>query len=156
MANLADLAEKGSSSLFDAIPFVTGNRKAERALHAFHEWFSTLRFEIENMDVAQASESILDRSGYIQALENEDTMESRSRLDNIEELYRSMQEFMESSGKSVTEYLDRISLYSDMDTFDDESDAIVLMTIHNSKGLEFDNVFIVGLEEGIFSSPAFY
>ena len=77
-------------------------------------------------------------------------MEAQARVDNIEELLRSMQEFLENDGKSVAEYLDRVSLFASTDQYDDQEDSLSLMTVHNSKGLEFHSVFIVGMEEGIF------
>jgi DNA helicase-2/ATP-dependent DNA helicase PcrA len=77
-----------------------------------------------------------------------------NRLENINELKTSMIEYTNRNGEntSLSGFLEEISLYTDMDKFNDDDDKAVLMTIHSAKGLEFDNVFIAGMEEGIFPS----
>ena len=102
------------------------------------------------MNIVEATETILEKSGYLENLEKEETIESHARIENVEELLRSMQEFCDNEGGAVGEYLDKISLISDMDRYDDQNDYLSLMTIHNSKGLEYPYVLIVGMEEGIF------
>lgn len=150
LAKLADLADPKGLSLFNAIPYLDLSSKADKALCMFHEWFTTLQIESESLGLVETTEKILDLSGYQKMLENEQTFESQARLDNIDELLRSMAEFESTTSGSVAQYLDRISLYTDQDSTQNTNDTVVLMTIHNSKGLEFNTVFLVGMEEGVF------
>ena len=92
-------------------------------------------------------------SGYIDALIAENTIESRTRADNVKELISMAIEFKASEeDNSIQAFLENMALLSDIDNYDTNEDAVVLMTIHSSKGLEFDHVFMAGLEEGIFPS----
>ncbi len=92
-------------------------------------------------------------SGYIDALIAENTIESRTRADNVKELVSMAIEFKQSDEEGgIQAFLENMALLSDIDNYDTNEDAVVLMTIHSSKGLEFDHVFMAGLEEGIFPS----
>jgi len=83
--------------------------------------------------------------------ENKQTTEALDRWANIEELLSSMEEFEQSKeNSSLVAYLEEVSLLTDIDTWNNSNDAVTLMTVHSSKGLEFDNVFIMGLEDGLF------
>ncbi|HMQ10969.1 MAG TPA: UvrD-helicase domain-containing protein [Oligoflexia bacterium] len=151
IAQLNDAAEFTRSSLYQAIPVMEGNRKAHKAIREFHFWFEALRIECEHMDILDVAETVLDKSEYRASLEREQTIEAQARIENIEELLRSMQEYAQANPEhSLSDYLAQISLVTDMDNYDQEQDAITMMTIHNSKGLEYDAVFIVGMEEGVF------
>ncbi len=154
LAHLFETAESQNRSVLEAIPFLGHKGKAEKALHEFHHWFCELRQNVNELTPEQATELLLRKSGYLKALEEEGSVEADSRIENLEELLRSMQEFGEElgeeNGKGITAYLDRISLITDVDQYDNNDQSIILMTVHNSKGLEFDAVFLVGMEEGIF------
>ncbi len=101
---------------------------------------------------------VMDGTGYIRALEKEDTPESESRLDNLRELLSSARDFHanneeELAGEDRSElelYLDQVALISDLDSYEDREDRVSLMTVHSAKGLEFPIVFLVGMEERIF------
>jgi DNA helicase-2/ATP-dependent DNA helicase PcrA len=93
----------------------------------------------------QLLEIILDRSGYSAELEAERSIESEGRLENLSELVGSAREF-----QSVDEFLEQVSLVADTDEYDEEDSAVVLMTLHAAKGLEFPAVFVLGLEDGVF------
>ncbi|MFH1017462.1 MAG: UvrD-helicase domain-containing protein [Pseudomonadota bacterium] len=150
LESLGILAREKGCSLLASIPHVQGQTKAERALRDFHEWFAPLLKEASTRIPADAAEEILERSGYRKALQEADTIEAESRLENIDELLRSMEEFAEEDEGALPAYLDRVSLIADVDSFDPQGDVLTLMTTHNSKGLEFNAVFVVGMEEGIF------
>jgi DNA helicase-2/ATP-dependent DNA helicase PcrA len=90
-------------------------------------------------------EALLDRSGYLEALEAERTIESEGRLENLAELVGAAADFT-----SVDEFLEQVSLVSDQDEVDDDPSSVILMTIHAAKGLEFPVVFLIGLEDGVF------
>ncbi len=99
---------------------------------------------------------LLEKSGYIAALTAEGE-EGKDRLENVKELTTSVLQYEEESDEpSLVEYLDGIALITDLDNFNADADAVVLMTIHTAKGLEFTNVFVVGMEESIFPAPSRY
>ena len=101
---------------------------------------------------------VMDATGYIRALEKEDTPEAEARLDNLRELLNSARDFhvvnedeLEDGGRSELElYLDQVALISDLDGYEDREDRVSLMTVHSAKGLEFPIVFLVGMEERVF------
>ena len=94
--------------------------------------------------------AVLDRTGYLRALEDKNSDENQARIENIQELKSSIIKSMEQSGGDLYSYLDEVALYTDMDTYDRNEDAAVLMTMHSAKGLEFPVVFLIGVEEGLF------
>jgi DNA helicase-2/ATP-dependent DNA helicase PcrA len=100
--------------------------------------------------VALLSE-VLDRTGYVKALEDEDTIESRGRIENIRELISAAVGFEESHDgeASLSEFLESVALVSETDNLD-EGEGVTLMTLHSAKGLEFPVVFITGMEDGVF------
>lgn len=105
----------------------------------------------EVLTLTELVELILDKTGMRKELELEDTIESQSRLENLEEFKSITKNFEDRYGViSLAEFLDEISLVSDVEEHKNQTDVVTLMTVHSAKGLEFDNVFIVGLEEGIF------
>jgi DNA helicase II / ATP-dependent DNA helicase PcrA len=90
-------------------------------------------------------QALLDRSGYLDHLEAERTIEAEGRLENLAELVGAASEV-----ESIDEFLEQISLVSDQDSYDDDPSSVVLMTLHAAKGLEFPVVFLIGLEDGVF------
>jgi len=101
---------------------------------------------------------VMDGTGYIRALEKEDTPEAEARLDNLRELLNSARDFhvvnedelAEEERSELELYLDQVALISDLDNYEDREDRVSLMTVHSAKGLEFPIVFLVGMEERIF------
>ncbi|MCB0308761.1 MAG: UvrD-helicase domain-containing protein [Bdellovibrionales bacterium] len=150
LENLGHIAGENELSMFDAILKMPTQKKAEKALYKFHQWFFGFRQDIENKKPEEVTEALLKESGYEKMLENEGTIEAESRLENLQELLRSMEEFSQETQGTLGEYLERVSLISDTDRIQTGAAPIVMMTVHNSKGLEFDHVFMVGMEEGIF------
>jgi DNA helicase-2/ATP-dependent DNA helicase PcrA len=105
------------------------------------------------LSVSELLQRTLERSGYIEALEAERTIEARGRIENLEELVGVAQEFESASEEpSLATFLQEISLYSDQDALRGPEDGgqVTLMTLHNAKGLEFRAVFVIGVEDGIF------
>ena len=143
--------EQGSS-LWNALPKMLDARvfpaRAESALKAF------LKLMNELMEVAQSSpvhdtlRAILDKTGYEAMLKADVSPEGESRLANLEELVNAAAEAADR-GETAADFLDHAALVADSDALDEHA-AVSLLTIHNAKGLEFSNVFIAGLEEGIF------
>jgi len=101
---------------------------------------------------------VLAETGYLRSLEREDTPEAEARLDNLRELISSARDFHAANVDELAEeerselelYLDQVALISDLDSYEDRSDRVSLMTVHSAKGLEFPIVFLVGMEERIF------
>jgi DNA helicase-2/ATP-dependent DNA helicase PcrA len=135
------------------VPFVEGLRRASdagvggRSLKGIASFLSLLDSFAEPLEKGPgaALEAILRDTGYIAELEDERTIEAEGRLENLQELVGVATQF-----ESTDEFLEQISLVSDADEIDEDDSAVVLMTIHAAKGLEFPAVFVLGLEDGIF------
>jgi DNA helicase-2/ATP-dependent DNA helicase PcrA len=148
-------ATNRGSSLFDAIEPLLQTKElgaaAKKRLLAFHQLISDLRAMAEHEGPARLAESVLERSGYLAELQKSDSAEAEARIENLREFVASVVEFedmQEALGQPATlvDYLERISLIADIDAADD-SGSVLLMTIHSAKGLEFDHVTVIGLEE---------
>jgi DNA helicase-2/ATP-dependent DNA helicase PcrA len=140
----------------EEVPGLSG--KAIKNVSRFYEIIATLRERAdEEGPVATLLETVLNESGYMEALAAERTVEAEGRAENLEALVAGAAEFdleREREGESevppLEEYLQQISLYSEQDSLTDEQELVTLMTLHNAKGLEYDTVFIVGCEDGSF------
>lgn len=110
-----------------------------------------LRAEKETILVSDLIKNTLQKTGYTKALEDENTTEAENRIENLNEFLTVAIEFEEQSADhSLTEFLEGITLSSDLDGMEETQDSVTLMTLHSAKGLEFPAVFLVGMEEGIF------
>ncbi|AJS60317.1 DNA helicase PcrA [Paenibacillus sp. IHBB 10380] len=158
VAKLAAAASEKGTSIFRVLQFVDDLGFAGRtrnALVGFYDMIASLHQMVEYLSVTELTEKILELSEYRRELENEKTLESRSRLENIEEFLSVTMEFEKNNDdKSLVSFLTDLALIADIDKVNDdpeeESDAVILMTMHSAKGLEFPVVFIVGMEEGVF------
>ncbi|RJQ33294.1 MAG: DNA helicase PcrA [Actinobacteria bacterium] len=116
--------------------------------------FLELIEELKNIkcaNLADKVERIALKTGYIGSLKEEKTLEAEGRLDNIKEFVSVVQEFCSRNPKGeLTDFLEEISLITDIDNFDEKEKAVTFMTLHNAKGLEFPVVFMTGMEEGLF------
>ena len=96
-------------------------------------------------------EELLIRTGYVKMLEEKDELENRTRLENVRELKSSIVNYVENADTpTLSGFLEEIALYTDIEQYDQDADAVVMMTMHSAKGLEFPNVYVVGMEEGLF------
>ena len=117
----------------------------------FKNIIEEIKTESENISLTELVDLVLDKTGIRKSLQNEKTIEAEIRLENLEEFKSITKNFEENSGIiSLEDFLQEISLVSDIEEHKNNNDVVTLMTVHSAKGLEFDNVFIVGLEEGIF------
>ena len=131
--------------------------RAHKNIREFVNLIHLLQNKAAEMGLAALVEAILFESGYADELKREDTVESRPRLENVEEFISAAAEFEEANpDQSLTDFLGNLSLISDKNELDDESHAVKLMTIHGAKGLEFPVVFVVGLEERLFPTSRSY
>lgn len=128
-----------------------GNRT--KRLIEFREILEELILDSKTLNITDLINKILSKTLYIEELKMEDTEEAVSRIENLHELISKAAEFESvSEDKTLTTFLEEVALVADIDNYVESNDAVVLMTIHSSKGLEFPNVFLVGLEEGVFPS----
>ena len=96
-------------------------------------------------------DEVLDRTGYVAMLESKPTEENKTRLENVKELKSSIHAYAESAeNPTLAGFLEEIALYTDLETYNESDDAVVMMTMHSAKGLEFPHVFLVGFEDGLF------
>jgi len=120
------------------------------SLKEFVELLETFRKDARVLTVSELAKTVLTKTGYLQRLREERTEEAISRIENIEELVNVMAEFEEGNEEASLEaFLDRASLVTDVDLWEDKGNRVSLMTLHCAKGLEFPMVFIIGVEEGI-------
>ena len=105
----------------------------------------------DGMPLPEFYEEVMQRTGYIAMLESKPTEENKTRLENIRELKSSINVYVQSTeAPTLAGFLEEIALYTDLETYNDSDDAVVMMTMHSAKGLEFPNVFLVGFEDGVF------
>ena len=149
------IATEQSLTLYDV--FRQANRfpplkSAAARLMAFTEMIEDLRRRLPDCDLLEFYDLVCDRSGYIAALREKDDLESRGRLENVEELKSSILSYLENAegDPSLSGFLDEIALYTDLDSRVDGDNCVTMMTMHAAKGLEFPQVFVVGMEEGLF------
>ena len=141
--NLSNEATRLGSSMFDAI-------SKGREL-AFKELILDMIKAQDNLSLTEFIDYVIDKSGMKESLTSEKSLENDLRLDNLEEFKSVTASFEERTGSvNLSDFLEEISLVADISEHKEEKDAVTLMTIHSAKGLEFDCVFLCGMEEGIF------
>jgi DNA helicase-2/ATP-dependent DNA helicase PcrA len=125
--------------------------KVRRACLELAGVFASLEEKVDVLSVTDLARETLERTGYWRELAAENTVEARTRLENLREFLSVTQEFdREDEEGTLGAFLARIALYSDIDYFDQKADQVILMTLHSAKGLEFPVVFLIGMEEGVF------
>ena len=141
--NLTEIADKKGISIYEAI---SSGKELE-----FKNIIEKLKLISEELTLTELIDKVLDASGMKADLESEKSLESEIRLENLEEFKSITKSFEEREGLvSLEDFLLEISLISDVEEYKDDPNRISLMTVHSVKGLEFDHVFVVGMEEGIF------
>jgi len=148
------IAAERNCSIMSVVSDSAGIPELQRASGKLLEFVSI----IENLRAARDTESVsslikdlIERTGMVKSLEDEDTEEAYARIENIKEFITVAQDFEEQNEENnLEEFLAGISLVSDIDTMDEQKDNVFLMTLHSAKGLEFPVVFMVGMEEGVF------
>ena len=150
-----NIAREKETSLYDVISHADDYpefKTAIKKLLGFSEIIKSLIKLKDTVTIEDLTGRILNDTGYMPALVMEDTTESKTRIENLGEFISVITEFEknEETGNTLGEFLENISLVSDIDGYDENEDSAVLMTIHSAKGLEFPIVFLSGLEEGLF------
>ncbi len=130
---------------------------AVKSIGRFAATINSLREQSRKAPVAELLEALLEQTGYLEALRAERTVEAEGRIENLEELVGVAGEFDanravegDSDASPLEEFLQQISLYTEQDALTEEESLVTLMTLHNAKGLEYDAVFMIGVEEGVF------
>lgn len=147
--NIRQVATSYGASLWQAIKSIIDDGLPGAApLRDFRSLIEQLEQDVATLGPAQFLEKVLDRSGYVDMLEQRNTAEDSARVENLRELVNAVSESSNES-QTLADFLDRAALVSDADSFD-ETASVTLMTLHSAKGLEFDHVFLTGMEEGVF------
>lgn len=151
--NIQDISDKTGKSMYEIIKYAEQyelNRVKANSIQ-FVEVIEDLRKQVNQIPISELIKLTLNKTGYVKALENENTIEAESRIQNLEEFLTVAIEFEEQMAENtLAEFLESISLTSDIDNMEESEDTVTLMTLHSAKGLEFPVVFLVGMEEGIF------
>ncbi len=157
MAKAEQIAQREGVGIFDVIKAASTHSELSRSAAKFEQFaklIQSLQMQKTDADIADFVEDVLIKSGYRGALVAENTIEAKTRLENLDELFSAVKEFEKTEHETpgLEGFLEEISLVSDIDNYDEEQPTVTLMTIHAAKGLEFPIVFIVGTEEGLFPS----
>ncbi len=153
LETIEELAKQNETSMYDVIKRANEFELNRVFLNSreFVETIEELTAKKEEMSISEIMTTVLKKSGYMKALEQEDSVESENRIENLNELLTVAIEFEEENAENgLAEFLEGITLSSDIDKLEETEDTVTLMTLHSAKGLEFPVVFLVGMEEGIF------
>ena len=129
-----------------------GLNRVHLATREFISCIEELNKKQNDIPVSELTKRILEETGYVKALELEDTKEAENRIENLEEFLTVTYEFQEEAENELGNFLENITLSSDVDELEETDEQVTLMTLHSAKGLEFPVVFMAGMEEGIFPS----
>ncbi|MBR3280962.1 MAG: DNA helicase PcrA [Clostridia bacterium] len=151
--NIEKVATQNNMAMFNIIEDVDKyvQTRANDALKEFANFIKKMQKEATSIE--ELTQNILKESGYMKALEDEDTDEARSRIENLGEFLNVVIDFEnENADNTLSDFLENLALVTDLDQVEENVDNVLLMTLHTAKGLEFPVVFMVGMEEGLFPS----
>ncbi len=147
------LAEQNGTSMYEVIQHADqyGLNRVYLNSREFVNVIEELKDKKDKLVISELIKTTLKKTGYTKALEEENTIEAENRIENLEEFLTVAIEFEEEYAEnSLSQFLEGITLSSDIDNVEEDEDSVTLMTLHSAKGLEFPVVFLVGMEEGIF------
>ncbi len=152
---VALLAESQGASLYEIIrnaDLFPELKSAASKLLKFADLIDSLRRKGAELALPEFYDAVCEQSGYVKALEEKNDMESRGRIENVQELKSNILGFLERDPEDATlaGFLNEIALYTDLDSVENSDECVTMMTIHSAKGLEFPVVYVVGMEEGVF------
>jgi len=151
--NIQEISDKTGVSMYDIIKNSEqyGLNRVYINSREFIDVIEELKSKQDKILISELVKETLNKTGYTKALKDENTIEAESRIQNLDEFLTVAMEFEEESAdNTLAEFLENMTLTSDIDNMQDEEDSVTLMTLHSAKGLEFETVFLVGMEEGIF------
>ena len=155
VSRIEQFAAGRGMTFFEALEHAeeAGAGRARDKISSFVSFIYTLRGHAQEMGLKDLINHVIDSTGYIRELEEEGTDEADARIENVEELVSKVADYeLESSEPSLSGFLEEVSLVADIDSFDENADYVAMMTIHSAKGLEFENVYLVGMDDGLFPS----
>lgn len=151
-----DYAYEMGISFYDALKCageISSIGKAASKIRPFVDLIEGLRDQLIWSSPSEILRSLIDKTGYVAELEAEDTEEARGRIENIDELLNKLVDYEEHTEEpTLSGFLEEVALVADIDSLEEGSDYVVLMTLHGAKGLEFPRVYMVGMEDGLFPS----
>ena len=149
-AAAADISFYNALKMADDIPTLG---KSAAKIKPFVNFIQVMRSKVEIISVSELLQEIIDETGYVKELEAEDTEEAKARIENIDELISKVVAYEEGEEHpTLSGFLEEVALVADIDSLDEGSDYVVLMTLHSAKGLEFPKVYLAGMEDGLFPS----
>ena len=149
-AATADISFYNALKMADDIPTLG---KSAAKIRPFVNFIQVMRSKVEIISVSELLQEIIDETGYVKELEAEDTEEAKARIENIDELISKVVAYEEGEEHpTLSGFLEEVALVADIDSLDEGSDYVVLMTLHSAKGLEFPKVYLAGMEDGLFPS----
>lgn len=152
LENVQIIAEQNNSSMYEVIKKAEqyGLNRVYLNSREFINQIEELRSQKDELSLSELVKETLKKTGYTKALHEENTIEAENRIENLEEFLTVAMEFEEEAENTLNDFLEGITLTSDIDNMEDADNSVTLMTLHSAKGLEFPVVFLVGMEEGIF------
>ncbi|MCH5341969.1 MAG: DNA helicase PcrA [Acetatifactor sp.] len=153
---LEDYAQMLDISLYEAMERaddIMGLGKAAAKIRPFVQLIESLRRQLKDLSVAELIQEIVDRIGYSDYLQDYDDEGSEDRIENVDELITKAVAYQDTHDEpELTEFLAEVALVAEIDNVDGNDDRVLLMTLHSAKGLEFPNVYLAGMEDGLFPS----
>ena len=155
LAKLTEYGKSSSKTLFEAASeadtIAALGSRAQKGFKKFADLITELKAKSEQLPVNQFIQEVIDETGLLEALVEDDPITGEARQENIEEFTAAAEEFYQTNLEpTLDNFLAEITLYTDLDNYAETDDKLTLMTLHNAKGLEFDVVFITGMEDGLF------
>ena len=156
LAKVQAYADSRDISFFEALEEageIPGLGKAALKIQPFVHLIHEMRLSLADMSMQDLIQAILDKTGYAEELKNEDTDESKARLENIDEFINKAVTYEEGAEEpNLSGFLEEVALVADIDSVEDGDNRVLLMTLHSAKGLEFPYVYLAGMEDGLFPS----
>ncbi len=156
LGRVQEYASDNDISFYNALRMaedIPSIKKAGIKIKPFVNFIQTMRSKVEFLSVSQLLQEIIEETGYVAELEAEDSEESRARIENIDELISKAAAYEEAEEMpTLSGFLEEVALVADIDNLQEGNDYVVLMTLHSAKGLEFPNVYLAGMEDGMFPS----
>lgn len=153
---VADYAAEQNLSFYNALKMaddIPTLGKSAAKIHPFVNFIQVMRSKLELISVSELLQEIIDETGYVKELEAEGTEEAQARIENIDELISKVVTYEEGEEHpTLSGFLEEVALVADIDSLEEGSDYVVLMTLHSAKGLEFPKVYLAGMEDGLFPS----
>ncbi len=156
LSHVQDFADQMGISFYNSLKMADDIPDLSRAaarIKPFVNFIQTMRSKIPYLSISQLLQEIIEETGYVKELEAENSEDAQARVENIDELVSKAAAYEEGQEEpTLSGFLEEVALVADIDNLQEGSDYVVLMTLHSAKGLEFPNVYLAGMEDGIFPS----